>query len=265
MNKPEPKYPVGTRVKIINEAHRNGEVGYVEKVKEIAALNDFKCHSYYVKFKGGAVSSFFEENIKAEPCTAHLKKKRSLEYTSEAIKNIGAVSSVFAEARVTAFEFYKESADASSIRAVTHEDVTSKHVINWFFKLENWVGNDPDPALFPFHAITHNANNNDRISVYGYFDGNKLDGMIRVDEFEDSYELSFFCVNESVQQQGIGQCLLQYVLEKFNDKKLILRVYTGNENAIHIYKKYGFKIIESGYGCGYYPKLKHYVMQKDIR
>jgi ribosomal protein S18 acetylase RimI-like enzyme len=257
MNKPEPKYPVGTRVRIVNENYRNGEVGYVDKIKASTVLNEFTGHTYYIQFKGGAVASFFEANIKEEPHTALLKKQGSAEYT-ETIRNIGAISTVFTESETC--EFYKESADLSSIRAVTRKDVTSKHFTDWFFKMDDFAGISPNQ--FPFSLITHGVKYQ---KAYGYFNGGKLDGIIRVGEHIDHYELSFFFVNKSLQQQGIGQCLFQYVLKRFTDKKLILYVYKDNNPAIHIYKKYGFNVAGVDYGKGYKPKSAHYIMQRDVR
>jgi len=254
-----PKYPVGTRVRIINELHRNGEIGYVDNVKEIIILNELKGYNYYVRFKDKSISSFFEENIREQPYASRLTENDSSHCTEGAIRNIGSVSPVFAISQRTALEVYKESAESFSIREVNHADVTSKYFVNWFFKIDKWVGNNP--RQFPFRMITHN----DDFSVYGYFNNDRLDGIIRVDDYEDSYELSFFCVNESVRQNGIGQYLLRYVLRKYNDKKMILNVYKGNDAAIYIYKKYGFKIIGSGYGKGYYPKSQHYVMRRVVR
>ena len=77
--------------------------------------------------------------------------------------------------------------------------------------------------------------------------------------------LSFFITNSSIHNQGIGQSLLQSTLQKFTDKKIILCVYTDNEKAIYIYKKYGFVIIDTGYGEGPHPDSPHYVMQRDVQ
>ena len=179
-----------------------------------------------------------------------------VESTKE-IKRKGSISTVFTEAETE--DIFKESTDLFKIREVGYEDVTSKHFIDWFFKLEDWVDSTPDN--FPFSAITHNAEN--KSYVYGYFNGNKLDAMILVGEYDDNYELSFFCVNEAHQHEGIGQYLFTFILNKFRDKKMILYVYSNNKPAIHIYEKYGFRRSGAGFGRGYYPELQHLTMQKD--
>ena len=183
-------------------------------------------------------------------------------YTEESIKNISAISTVFTEADINTYEIYNESAESSSIKEVTRKDVTSKHFVDWFFKIMKMdYFADIDPDEYPYSMITHS----DEISVYGYFNDDNLDGIICVDEYDDNYFLSFFFVNKDCQRQGIGQYLFQYILRRFKDKKLILEVYTDNKPAIHIYKKYGFHIVKTAYGVGYRPNQPHYVMQKDIQ
>ena len=242
----EPKYPIGTRVRIINEEFRNGEIGYVVEIKERKALNDHIGYTYYVRFRDGSVPSFYEKNITID--------SGLIKYTTEAIKSRGAVSSAFTKAGYLA-EAYSES----KIKAVTLGDVTSKHFVDWFFKMDDWA--EITPEEFPFDMITRS----DEISVYGYFNGYKLDGIIRVDEEDDSYELSFFFVNKTYQNRGIGQHLFQFILKRFNDKKQILHVYTDNALAIHIYKKYGFQIVGTEYDLVYRPTSPHYVMQRDAQ
>jgi len=61
MKEQEPTYLIGTMV-IINETHRKGEIGYIDKVKEIIFF-DVVSFIYYVKFKDGSVSSFSEKTL----------------------------------------------------------------------------------------------------------------------------------------------------------------------------------------------------------
>ena len=258
MHVSKPKYPVGTRVRVINEKHRNGETGYVDKVKKIAFFSELLKYTYHVQFKDGAVSSFYEGNIKEEPYICHLKAKKSTVYTVEMVKDVGAVSTGFIEAGDVSHDFLKEATMLGTIREVAYEDVTNKHFINWFFALDDWVGNNPDK--FPFYEIVHN----DGFHVYGYFNGDKLNGIIRVDDYGDRYNISFFSVNKSLQHQGIGQRLFQAILSRFNDKAIILGVYTDNACAIHIYKKYGFRIMGSGPRNSWRPTAQSYEMRREV-
>ena len=118
---------------------------------------------------------------------------------NEKVSKIGSISTAFTE---VPDRLFKENFEPSAIRAVTRKDVTGKHFIDWFFALENWV--DESPQEFPFAEITHSNGRN----VYGYFNGDDLDGLIRVDEDDDEHELSFFCVNPAFQHRGLGSICL---------------------------------------------------------
>jgi ribosomal protein S18 acetylase RimI-like enzyme len=158
---------------------------------------------------------------------------------------------------------FENKTDFSMIREVTYEDVLSKHFTDWFFEMEDFADYTLD--TFDFYEITHGEYGN---MVYGYFHDNNLDGIIRVNEILDDtevYELSFLFVNKAVQEQGIGQCLFSSVVDWFNDKDLILYVYTDNDNAIHIYKKYGFEITGVGYDKGYKDDNPHYIMKRKAK
>ena len=179
------------------------------------------------------------------------------EYLAKSIKSIGLISSIFTEENDT-YETFIESAEPSGIKEVTRKDVTGKHFVNWFFEMDDWKNVPPEE--FPFSEII----NSEEFYVYGYFNDNKLDGIIRVEDYGDYYELSYFFVNKELQHQGIGQCLFQFVLNSFRDKKLILYVYKDNSPAIHIYKKYGFKIIGTDDGKGFRPYAPHYIMQRHV-
>jgi ribosomal protein S18 acetylase RimI-like enzyme len=170
------------------------------------------------------------------------------EYFMAAIKSRGAVLTAFTEA-----DYLTESLKLSAIKTVSHRDVTSDHFVDWFFALEDWVSEPPEH--FPYHLITHG----DEVNVYGYFNGNQLDSIICVEESDDDYYLSFFCVNKDRQYQGIGQFLFQFVLNRFKDKTLTLTVRKDNAPAIHIYKKYGFTPVWISYED---PASPCYVMQK---
>ena len=174
-------------------------------------------------------------------------------------RKIGLVSKVFTKAEVADFKYYNENVQPSAIRETTYEDVTSEYFVMWFFEDEDWLGINPED--FDFNMITYCEDK----YVYGYFNGDNIDGIIRVDEYDEKYVLSFFITNGSLQNQGIGQSLLQSILQKFTDKKITIYVYADNGKAIYIYKKYGFVITNTGYGEGPHPDSPHYVMQRDVK
>jgi len=212
------------------------------------------------KMASQELSDAFEELKNARAFIESCAAKRFLQI-NENYHKIGLVSKVFAEAKILDFEYYNENIQPSAIRETTYEDVTSKHFIKWFFADEDWLGAGVGPEDFDFNIISHCKEK----YVYGYFNGDNIDGIMRVDEYDDNYMLSFFITNDSLQNQGIGQSLLQSILQKFTDKKITLRVYTDKDKAIYIYKKYGFEIVDTGYGSGPHPSSPHYVMQRDAQ
>lgn len=59
--------------------------------------------------------------------------------------------------------------------------------------------------------------------------------------------LSRLIVKKEYRNQGIGQELLKYIINLCQEKgyhQITVGVDTDNENALHIYKKYGFKTYE---------------------
>ena len=77
--------------------------------------------------------------------------------------------------------------------------------------------------------------------------------LLRVDD--EVYELGKMAVTSSAQGFGIGRILMEYCLDKAKElgiKKLILYSNTKLENAIHIYRKYGF--IEIPLEPGHYER-----------
>lgn len=79
---------------------------------------------------------------------------------------------------------------------------------------------------------------------YGYYVNGKLVGKIRVTHTKGDkfYGLSWFFVNKQFRRHGIGKKLLEFVINKYGSNELLLNVATDNDNAISLYKKYGFKV-----------------------
>lgn len=70
-------------------------------------------------------------------------------------------------------------------------------------------------------------------------------------EYTDSNKLylSRLIVEKKYRNKGIGQELLKYMIALCKEKgyqQITVGVDTDNENAIHIYKKFGFEIYEIG-------------------
>ena len=76
---------------------------------------------------------------------------------------------------------------------------------------------------------------------------NKVAGTVALMNEKEGYELSKMAVSRQYQGLKIGQLLMQHCIDfaKTNNwDKLLLYSNTVLENAIYIYKKYGFKEVE---------------------
>ena len=124
------------------------------------------------------------------------------------------------------------------IRELNREDVTNPYFVRWFFKQKDFQ--DMEPEQFNFDILIHDGNIN---FSYGCFIDNKLEGIIRLIKHNGYFELSMIYVDSDVFNHGIGQYLLEHILNKFKNEKIRLKVFEWNKKARYIYEKYGFKII----------------------
>jgi len=81
---------------------------------------------------------------------------------------------------------------------------------------------------------------NDGVHMYGYHDNNKLIGVIGIQEIKDvilirhAYTLTFY------QNKGAGSSLLEYLLKKNQNSRLLVGTWKNAEWAIRFYEKFGF-------------------------
>lgn len=78
-----------------------------------------------------------------------------------------------------------------------------------------------------------------------------------IEIFEGDIWLNHFAVAEELRGKGYGQLALQFFIEKYGVNTLSCAV--TNEVAFHIYKKYGFEVVEDGYMFG---EGKVYIMKR---
>ena len=130
------------------------------------------------------------------------------------------------------------------IRPVKKSDLSNGYFLNWLYKLDQFKNKDPKD--FNFDLVTDHSSTN--FHVYGYFVNNNIEGIIRCTKNkkdDNQYIISFFFVNKKYHDKGFGSALMHYVLNKFNDKELLLYAFEFNKKAINIYKHYGFNIINT--------------------
>lgn len=78
----------------------------------------------------------------------------------------------------------------------------------------------------------------------------------------DTYEIEAIYVDNDSRRQGIATKLLFYLEDHYLNKNdtILLEVAVNNENAINLYKKLGFNIINTRHK--YYKDIDAYVMKK---
>ena len=94
-----------------------------------------------------------------------------------------------------------------------------------------------------FSKLFHIENLNLNETIYIYKENNINKGFIHIQNGLDIIDLLNIIVKPKYQNQGIGSVLLKYIIDNKQDKKIMLEVRSKNINAIKLYQKYDFKII----------------------
>ena len=94
-----------------------------------------------------------------------------------------------------------------------------------------------------FSKLFHIKNLNPNETIYIYKENNINKGFIHIQNGIDIIDLLNIIVKPKYQNQGIGSVLLKYIIDNKQDKKIMLEVRSKNINAIKLYQKYDFKII----------------------
>ena len=94
-----------------------------------------------------------------------------------------------------------------------------------------------------FSKLFHIENFNPNETIYIYKENNINKGFIHIQNGLDIIDLLNIIVKPEFQNQGIGSILLKYIIDNKEDKKIMLEVRSKNINAIKLYQKYDFKII----------------------
>jgi acetyltransferase, GNAT family len=148
--------------------------------------------------------------------------------------------------------FFEQMEDIQNfeIRMIGEKDYTNPNFLKWLYKLDEFQPEEQELVFDMLHASTTHGN-----YVYGYFINDIMRGFIRIrykDTF-NAYAISLLFVDPSFHNLGIGSKLLQFVIDQFGNKDIVLNVFTDNSIAIHIYKKFGF-IIEETIDCSNEPE-----------
>ena len=92
---------------------------------------------------------------------------------------------------------------------------------------------------------------------YMFLQDNIEFGSFEIISKDDHKEIWCFGIKASHQNQGLGQQMLRECLEMLSGNIVELGCVKGNDVALYIYKKFGFKIVKD---CGDY-----YWLRKEVR
>lgn len=93
---------------------------------------------------------------------------------------------------------------------------------------------------------------------------NLLNAFMIIYKNIDYFELEMIIVSKEYRQKGVGSALLNYFFNTFCNKEnsILLEVSVENINAINLYSKFGFEIINIR--KKYYDNVDAYIMKKVI-
>lgn len=131
--------------------------------------------------------------------------------------------------------------------------------INYFSEIE-----DKFPNIYNNGSILVEYQNNPFMRIVVYLIENKVVGFINYYEIYDRIEIANFNVLDYFKNHGIGTKLINHVIDKYKEKckNITLEVRKDNENAIHLYKKVGFK--EKAIRKNYYNDVDGILMEKEL-
>ena len=81
---------------------------------------------------------------------------------------------------------------------------------------------------------------NDGVRMYGYHDRNKLIGVIGIQKVKDVLLIRHAYTLTSYQNKGAGSAMIEYLLKKNQNSRLLIGTWKNAEWAIRFYEKFGF-------------------------
>jgi ribosomal-protein-alanine N-acetyltransferase len=120
---------------------------------------------------------------------------------------------------------------------------------------------DPDfIKLFNIEKIIADFNSR----LYVYFEKEVI-GFLHISKLYETVDIINIVVKEGYRGKGIASNLLDYMFSDMdnNVKKFVLEVNVNNKRAFNLYKKFGFKAINTRYK--YYHNEDAYLMIKEVK
>ncbi len=100
--------------------------------------------------------------------------------------------------------------------------------------------------------------------IYVYFE-NEVLGFLHISKLYETVDIINIVVKEDHRGKGIASNLLDYMFSDMDNtiKKFILEVNVNNKAAFNLYKKFGFKVINTRYK--YYHNEDAYLMIREVK
>ena len=96
-------------------------------------------------------------------------------------------------------------------------------------------------------------------NIIGYYINDELIGFIIIEQTYEILDILYIIVEPIYRKKGIASLLMEYIIKNKEYEKIMLAVRCDNSNAIKLYKKYNFKIINIR--KKYYGNIDGYVME----
>ena len=118
---------------------------------------------------------------------------------------------------------------------------------------------------FTYKLTRNEFSTNPYLKILTYVEKDKIIGFLLYSLIYDRIEIEQFEVTTKERRKGIGNKLLNYLIEKYQDnniKNITLEVKEDNIAAINLYKKYGFKKVSTREK--YYDGINGILMEKTL-
>ena len=118
---------------------------------------------------------------------------------------------------------------------------------------------------FTYKLTRNEFSTNPYLKILTYVEKDKIIGFLLYSLIYDRIEIEQFEVTTKERRKGIGNKLLNYLVEKYQDnniKNITLEVKEDNIVAINLYKKYGFKKVSTREK--YYDGINGILMEKAL-
>lgn len=118
---------------------------------------------------------------------------------------------------------------------------------------------------FTYELTKKEFSTNPYLKIITYVEKDKVIGFLLYSLIYDRIEIEQFEVITKERRKGIGDKLLKYLIEKYQDtdiKNITLEVKEDNIIAINLYKKYGFKNVSTREK--YYDGINGLLMEKTL-